>query len=87
MILEGDVTVLTVAVVIVTSLMGLFGVSAGLNGHLFKPIPLALRFAIVAAGICMMVPETVTDIVGLVVICAIIAVQFAMSKKQKAAQA
>ena len=87
MILEGDVTVITVSVVVITSLVGLFGVSAGLNGHLFKKIPMALRFAIIAAGVCMMVPETVTDIVGLMVICVIIGIQFIMGKKQKTAQA
>lgn len=87
MILEGDVTVISVAVIVITSLVGLFGVSAGLNGHLFKKIPMALRVVIIAAGICMMVPEVYSDIIGLVVVGGIFMLQYFMMKKQRAAQA
>ena len=87
MILEGDVTVISVAVIVITSLAGLFGVSAGLNGHLFKKIPMVLRVAIIAAGICMMIPEVYSDIIGLVVVGGIFVLQYFMMKKQRAAQA
>ena len=87
MILEGDVTVISVAVIVITSLVGLFGVSAGLNGHLFKKIPMALRVVIIAAGICMMVPEVYSDIIGLVAVGGIFVLQYFMMKKQRAAQA
>ena len=87
MILEGDVTVISVAIIVITSLVGLFGVSAGLNGHLFKKIPMALRVAISAAGICMMIPEVYSDIIGLVVVGGIFMLQYFMMKKQRAAQA
>ena len=87
MILEGDVTVISVAIIVITSLVGLFGVSAGLNGHLFKKIPMALRVAIIAAGICMMIPEVYSDIIGLVVVGGIFMLQYFMMKKQRAAQA
>ena len=87
MILEGDVTVISVAIIVITSLVGLFGVSAGLNGHLFKKIPMALRVAIIAASICMMIPEVYSDIIGLVVVGGIFMLQYFMMKKQRAAQA
>ena len=87
MILEGDVTVISVAVIVITSLAGLFGVSAGLNGYLFKKIPMVLRVAIIAAGICMMIPEVYSDIIGLVVVGGIFVLQYFMMKKQRAAQA
>ena len=87
MILEGDVTVISVAIIVITSLVGLFGVSAGLNGHLFKKIPMVLRVAIIAAGICMMIPEVYSDIIGLVAVGGIFMLQYFMMKKQRAAQA
>ncbi len=87
MILEGDVTVISVAVIVITSLVGLFGVSAGLNGHLFKKIPMVLRVVIIAAGICMMIPEVYSDIIGLVAVGGIFMLQYFMMKKQRAAQA
>lgn len=82
MILEGDITFISITIVIVTSLIGLFGVAAGLNGHLFKKVPMALRLVLIAAGICMMVPETISDIVGFVAVALIFAWQFFGSKKQ-----
>ena len=82
MILEGDITFVSLAVVIVTSLIGLFGVAAGLNGHLFKRVPALLRVVLIAAGICMMVPEAVSDVVGFVAVALIFMWQFFGAKRQ-----
>ena len=83
MVLEGDATFFAIALMIATSLVGLFGVSTGLNGHLFRKIPMILRLAIIAGGICMMVPGGVTDVVGLVVVVAVVGFQIIMGRKQK----
>ena len=56
---------LTLVQVIITSLIGLFGVAAGLNGHLFKEINPIFRVIFIAAGLALMVPGTLTDIVGI----------------------
>ena len=64
-----------------TSLVGLFGVASALNGYLFRPIPMLLRVGLVAGGICLMIPGSITDIVGLVIIVAIVAVQRLSAKK------
>ncbi len=87
MILEGDVTALNIAIVVITSLMGLFGVSAGLNGTLYKKIPMVLRLALIAGGICMMVPEQISDVVGLVLIAGIFVFQYFTGKRQSTASA
>ena len=44
---------------------------------------MVLRLAIIAGGVCMMVPGSMTDIAGLAVVAAIVAFQFIMGKKQK----
>ena len=72
MVLEGDITFIAIAVIIVTSLVGLFAVAAGLNGYLFRKIPVVLRLVLIVAGICMMVPETISDIVGIVAVVLIV---------------
>ncbi len=72
MVLEGDITFIAIAVIIVTSLVGLFAVAAGLNGFLFRKIPVVLRLVLIVAGICMMVPETISDIVGIVAVVLIV---------------
>ena len=67
-----------------TSLVGLFGVAAALNGYLYRPISALLRIGLIAGGICLMVPGSVTDIVGLAIIVAIVAIQRAGAKKAAA---
>ena len=61
--------------IVVTSLVGLFGVAAALNGHLYRPMNPLFRLLIAAGGLCMMIPGTVTDVVGLVLVAGIIVFQ------------
>ena len=70
-----DTTTLQVVLVVVTSLLGIFGVAAGLNGYLFRPIHPLLRVVIAAAGLLMMDPTVTTDIIGIVLMAAVLAVQ------------
>ena len=79
-----DTSTLQVILVVVSSLIGIFGVAAGLNGYLFRPIHPLLRIVIAAAGLLMMDPTVMTDIVGIVLMAAVIAVQ-ALGRKKAAA--
>ncbi|MDO4182813.1 MAG: TRAP transporter permease [Coriobacteriia bacterium] len=83
MLLEGDVTVLAMAQVVVTALIGLFGVACCLNGHLFKKINPLVRIVFLAGGLLMMVPGTLTDIIGVVIVAACVLLQWALSKRDK----
>ena len=60
--------VLEAALIVVTSLAGLFGVAAALNGYLYRPIHPLLRVVLVAGGLSMMVPGALTDVIGLVTV-------------------
>ena len=51
-----------------TSLIGIFGVASAMNGYVYRQNNWLFRVAYLAGGLCLMVPETVTDIVGLVVV-------------------
>ncbi len=70
-----DTQALEVALILVTSVLGMFGVAAALNGHLFRPIAWPLRLALCAGGLLMMVPGMLTDLVGVAVLGAIVAWQ------------
>ena len=72
--------------IIITSLLGLFGVAAALNGFLFRPINPVFRILLVVGGLCMMVPGTVSDVIGLVVVAGIYVYQ-RMGAKNRAALA
>ena len=79
-----DTTTLQVVLVVASSLLGIFGVAAGLNGYLFRPMHPLLRIVIAAAGLLMMDPTVMPDIVGIVLMAAVIAVQ-ALGRKKAAA--
>jgi TRAP transporter 4TM/12TM fusion protein len=70
-------------VAVVTAIMGVWLVSVGITGFLFRPIAHAVRVVFAAAGIAMLVPNTIapwagwTDIAGLIVGCALIAYELA----------
>ena len=75
MLLEGDIYALDIIIVLATALIGLFGVSAGMTGHLFKNMHNVLRLFMIAGGIALMVPHTPTDIAGIIAIGSIVAYQ------------
>ena len=60
--------VVSVVQICVTSLMGIYGIAAALNGFLFRPLNMVFRVGLALGGLCMMIPGTVTDLVGLVVV-------------------
>ena len=82
MLFEGEnITFLTVAQVALSALIGLFGIAAGLNGFLSKPLNIVFRIMLIGAGVCMMIPGTLSDVIGLAVIAAIVVIQKLTSKK------
>ena len=74
-----DVTAFGVIQIIVTSLVGIFGVAAAMNGYLFRKLNWAARIAICVAGLMMMDPAVLTDIIGIVLLLVIIAIQYFLS--------
>ena len=87
MLFVGNVEWYDVLVISVTALLGLFGIAAALNGHLYRKIPMVLRFALVAGGLGMMIPGLASDLIGLAVVAAVVVFQYISGKKQAASAA
>ena len=87
MLFVGNVEWYDVLLISVTALLGLFGIAAALNGHLYRKIPMVLRFALVAGGLGMMIPGLTSDLIGLAVVAAIVVFQYISGKKQAASAA
>ena len=68
--------------IVISSLVGLFGVAAALNGFLYRPINPLFRLALVAGGLSMMIPGTLTDVIGLAVVVAVVLLQRAAAKRE-----
>jgi TRAP transporter 4TM/12TM fusion protein len=81
---EGTSTLMIIVQVVqicVTAFLGIFGVAAALNGFLFKHMNPVIRVAMAAGGLSMLVPGTVTDLVGLVVVGGVYMYQRLSAKK------
>ena len=78
-----DVTAFKVIQIIVTSLIGIFGVAAAMNGFLFQRLSWPARIVICAAGLMMMDPTLITDIVGIVLMALVLVFQFLAARKAK----
>ena len=74
--------VVSVIQIVITSLLGIFGVAASLNGFLYRPINPLFRVLMAVGGLCMMIPGTVTDLIGLVLVFGVIAYQRMGAKAQ-----
>ena len=78
-----DVTALKVVQIIVTSLIGIFGVAAAMNGYLFRRMSWPVRVVICVAGLMMMDPTVMTDIVGIVLMVLVLVYQHLAARKAK----
>ena len=70
-----------VAQICVSALLGIFAIAASLNGHLYKKVHWVLRIVLAVGGLGMMIPGTLTDVAGLVLVAAVIAYQKISAKK------
>ena len=67
----------------ISALLGIFGIAAALNGHLYKKVPWYFRLLLVVGGLGMMIPGTLTDVVGLALVAIVVAVQYWSAKHEK----
>jgi TRAP transporter 4TM/12TM fusion protein len=82
-----DVTAFNVIQIIVTSLIGIFGVAACMNGYIFRKMSWVARIIIGVAGLMMMNPSVMTDVVGIIMMAVVLVIEYTLSKKENAAMA
>ena len=87
MLFEGVTSPLQVVQIVFTSLFGIFGIAAALNGFLYRRLNILFRLLLVAGGLCMLHPEPISDVVGIVVVGGICLLQYRAAKKEKASLA
>ncbi len=79
-----DTTVLEVVQVVITSILGILALGVGLEGYMKGDVPWPLRIVALAAGLFLIYPGTVSDVVGLVVVVGIFLFQSIVNKKASA---
>ena len=79
-----DTTLPEIILIVLTSIVGLFGVSAGLAGFIYTKMPIWQRILSVVGGLLLIYPGLVTDIAGVGLVGVVLALQYLGGKKNKA---
>ena len=67
--------------IVITALIGIFAVSAGMEGHMFVKTPWWQRILLLGGGLMSIIPGLATDAIGIVAIAVVIILQKLSSKK------
>ena len=82
-----NTTPLQVVMVVITSIIGIFGVAASLNGYLLRHINPLVRVVMAVGGLLMLDPRISTDAIGIVLLAGSVAWQYLAARKDPAAAA
>ena len=80
-----DTNVPEFVMIIITSVIGMFAISAAIEGYMTTSLNPVFRIVLAAAGLMLIYPGTVTDIIGIVITVGIFVIQ--MSQKKSASPA
>ncbi len=77
-----DTNAIEVVQIVVTALLGIFGVSAGLSGFLYRKMNPVIRLLSAVGGLTLLIPGIATDVIGLVILAAVVVLQKSLAKKE-----
>lgn len=79
-------TFLNVTFTTITALIGMTGISGAMIGQFYTKANPLERLILLAGGLCLIDPHTLTDIIGIAILAGIFALQYFRAKKAKAAE-
>ena len=74
-----------IVLLVITALVGIFIISAGMEGFMMRKMTIVERILALAGGLCMIIPGISTDLIGLAIIAVVVIIQFIGKKKDKSA--
>jgi len=77
-----NTTVPEVVLIIITSLVGIFAVSASLEGYFLRRMPWYQRLMSLVGGLLLIYPGIVTDLIGLGLVALVAVLQIVTRKKE-----
>ena len=81
-----DTTAFEVILISITSIIGIFGVSAALEGYIMTTVPVPMRIASAVGGLLLIFPGVATDALGLTLVALVLVQQLYIRKKTAVAQ-
>lgn len=80
-------TFLSVTFTTITALIGMTGISGAMIGQFYSKANPLERIILLAGGLCLIDPHTLTDIIGIAILAGVFALQYFRAKKAKGAEA
>lgn len=74
---------LTIVSIVVTSIIGILALGAAVEGYFKTPMNWLMRLILGIGALCMIVPEPITDMVGMVLVFAVITLNIMQARKLK----
>jgi TRAP-type uncharacterized transport system fused permease subunit len=78
-----EATTFEVILIIITSLVGIFSLSAALEGYMFRRLRAFEIIPLIVGGLLMIYPGHVSDTVGFVLVAAVTIINILLAKKDK----
>ena len=82
-----DATPGSIAMISITAVLGMVGIAAGLSGYLATAMNLFERALAIIGGLLLIIPGSVTDAAGIVIILIVVALQLMSRKREMSAAA
>lgn len=76
-----DVTVWQILWVVFTAIMGMIAIGVGIIGYWYRPVSWIERIVLLAAGLAMIYPESLSDTIGLIVFGVMFVIQYITRNK------
>ncbi|MEC5423948.1 TRAP transporter permease [Virgibacillus sp. C22-A2] len=83
----GFPSVISIVTITVTSLIGIIALSGALEGFLMREMKFISQLILGAGALMMIIPETTTDIIGIVIVITMFAINYIQNKKSYSAAA
>lgn len=80
-------TFFSVTFTTITALIGMTGISGAMIGQFYSKANPLERIILLAGGLCLIDPHTLTDIIGIAILAGVFALQYFRAKKAKGAEA
>jgi len=77
----GDVAWYMMVLNVITAVLGMVGVAAGLSGYLFANMNILERMMMIGGGLCLIFPGILTDVIGIALLALVAVWQFARRGK------
>jgi TRAP-type uncharacterized transport system fused permease subunit len=75
-----DTTPLQVIQIFITSIVGMYGLSVALEGYMFRPIKWWQRIPAAVAGLLLIEPSIMTDLIGIAIFAFLVITQVIQNK-------